>query len=326
MNLVNHTRLPADLAIVYDARGRERLLVVVKVNGRLRAPGEEPAEPLPIHRADVLSPSGALRYPSDFALGHPGTDVICHGRVHSPGGKPCKRSRAELRVGDLRAAVIAFGPRRWERRVVGLSVSEPEPFTFVPLGFEQAFGGPQSRRNPVGTGDLTGLPASAREGVALPCLEREDALISGPGDQPAPAGFGAVAPGWEPRILHAGTYDEAWRARRAPLLPLNFDERFHRVANDGLSSERPLRGGEPVELVGLTVEGRLVTALPRAALGIRVGGPWLRPELALVVIEPDEGRVALTYRASVDITGRIDSLPQIHVIEKNILTRGPEEG
>jgi hypothetical protein len=319
MNLVNYTRMPADLAVVYDARGRERLLVAVKVSRRLRAPEEDAEEVLPVHHADVLRPSGALEYPSDFALGHAGTDIVCHGRVLSPKGRACTRCEAGLRVGHLGASVVAFGRRRWERRLGVLGISDPEPFTEVPLGYEQAFGGPGNRENPAGTGDLAGIPRGQHEGVALPCLERQDALVSRPGDRPSPASFGPIAPGWEPRILHAGTYDEAWKRRRAPLLPLDFDDRFYRVAPAGLSADKPLRGNEPVEITGLTPEGRLLTTLPRVALGVRVDGRWHRAEAALVVIEPDKDRVAVTYRTGVDVTGRLDSLANVLVIEKHLI-------
>ncbi len=88
----------------------------------------------------------------------------------------------------------------------------------------------------------------------------------------------------------------------------------------GLWSPAHLRGGEPIELDGLSPEGRIVTTLPRTPLGIRVGDEWQRPELDLVILEPDEDRVSLTYRVAVSMRARLDRMPHIRVVQKRILS------
>ncbi|WP_437655268.1 DUF2169 family type VI secretion system accessory protein [Sorangium sp. So ce1182] len=325
MSLINYTTQPADAALLYDRLGRTLLVVAVKASRKLRSPEEEHADPLPVHKTDVMFPGGALRYPGDLPAGHPGTDIICHGNIHAHGGRATYEARAELQVGHLRAAVVARGARKLARRLVGLTPSEPEPFVTMPLSFDRAFGGPYHAANPIGVGDFTRVPMEDREGRPLPTIEWDGTPPRDSRGGSPPPGFSAIARSWQPRCLFAGTYDDAWRRTRAPLLPLDFDERFHVAANAGLWSSDPLRGGEPLELRGLTPEGRLVTKLPRMVFGVRIGDHWQRPQLDLVVLEPDDNRVSLTYRAAADVSNRVERLPKVRIIQKRLISAARED-
>jgi len=320
MSLVNYTSHAVDAALLYDARGAPLLVVAVKVSRKLRSPEEAHDDPLLVHKTDVVFPGGALRYPGDMPPAHEGTDIVCHGHVYAPGGRAAYEARAQIVVAGVRAQVIARGARTMERKLVGLAPSSPQPFLKVPLRFENALGGPRSAVNPIGTGDFAHLTPAEQEGKPLPTIEWAGDAPKGPFGSPAPAGFGPIGPGWEPRSRFAGTYDEAWRRTRAPLPPLDFDPRFFIASNVGLWSPAHLRGGEPIELDGLSPEGRIVTTLPRTPLGIRVGDEWQRPELDLVILEPDEDRVSLTYRVAVSMRARLDRMPHIRVVQKRILS------
>jgi len=192
--------------------------------------------------------------------------------------------------------------------------TEPEPFESMPLVWERAFGGADTadedpekhdyeKRNPVGTGFVAAAKKERLEGLALPNLEDPEAAITSWKDRPAPAGFGFVGRGWEPRLGHAGTYDEAWQQNRCPLLPEDFDERYFNGGSPGLIASPHLEGGERVRLAGASPDGVLGFTLPVRDLEVEL---WRkgrkeagRPVLDTVVIEPDAGRVMLTWRATV---------------------------
>ena len=87
--------------------------------------------------------------------------------------------------------------------------------------------------------------------------------ISDPADHPSPIGFGFVAKSWTPRVGFAGTYDDAWQKARAPLLPGDYNPRFTVAASEGLWAANGLHGGEVVDLVQLTPNGRLRFELPK---------------------------------------------------------------
>jgi hypothetical protein len=155
----------------------------------------------------------------------------------------------------------------------------------------------------VGTGFVA--PGSPRdlERVALPNLEYPQALIRGPDDHPPPAGLGFVARSWSPRLGLAGTYDARWRRERCPLLPEDFDPRFHQGAPTDQVTTQPLRGGERVTLTNVSPEGRLSFELPRSTIEVEatIKGTASVHAAALdtVVIEPDDARCLLCWRATI---------------------------
>ena len=184
-----------------------------------------------------------------------------------------------LRIGALAKRIRVFGVRAWMRASSTVVPGPARPIESVPICYEQAFGGTdpdapagkstRSGQNPVGKG-FTHRPADLLD-TAAPQLEPIDGapLRGGPFDV-APAGFGAIAPGWFPRARFAGTYDDAWKESRAPLLPRDFDERFYQVAPLDQQLPRPLPAGETIELFNLTPDGYLRLRTPDIQLQMRV--------------------------------------------------------
>ncbi len=269
--------------------------------------------------ADPLTSS--LKTAGEMSLVKPGTDVLLRGHAYAPGGRPAKEVDVSVKVGPLSKTVRVFGDRVWQSGVLKSRPSEPTPFETMPLVYERAFGGVDPEppdpsktdfepRNPVGRGLVPHDTRTGPEGRPLPNLEDPAALIRSPKDRPAPAGFGPLAPHWEPRKSYAGTYDEAWTKTRAPYLPRDFDSRFFQAAPTGLIAEGYLKGGELVEIRNATKDGVLAFNLPSCVprLDFLFDGKEHRPALNLdtVVIDPDAGRLWMIWRAC-------------HVVDKKLL-------
>ncbi|NOK02925.1 MULTISPECIES: DUF2169 domain-containing protein [Myxococcus] len=246
----------------------------------------------------------SLRYESQSAYTRPGTDVLLHGQAWAPRGRKVTRTLVAVRVGALEKRATVFGTRVWYRGLMGLSASDALPFESLPLRYEYAFGGTTASgheaRNPVGRGFYT----SAKEALEkpLPSIEAPESLVRGWADRPPPCSFGPVARHWQPRLGWAGTYDATWVEKRAPLWPRDFDERFFHVAPDGLRAPTHLQGGEPVVLEGVSPDGPLAFRLPSHRLLARCtfAGRRVKQRMVLdtVLLEPDEGRLVLTWRAT----------------------------
>lgn len=218
---------------------------------------------------------------------------------------------ASVRVGPCQKGIHVFGTRVWYRGVIGLKSSTPLPFESMPLRYERSFGGMDKDsvgdapsyepRNPVGMG-LYGSEKGAIE-QPLPNLEDPFHLMSRPTERVAPAGFGPIARSWQPRLGLAGTYDEAWVERTAPLWPRDFDLRFFNAAAPGLIVSSGLRGGEMAVLSGLSPDGQISFPLPRHRLMVKTVFRHRvdRRELMMdaVHIEPDDGGVTLIWRAAI---------------------------
>lgn len=299
-----------------DERGVDTLYVAVKAAFTLRGHTLSLAEqqcPLVIADEYWGQPGqSSLKYPSEAHLLKPGTDVLLVGAAHAPRGRPAESCRVSVRVGPVTQVLHVFGERTWKGGLFSSGISTPEPFTRLPLVWERAFGGTHALedgrvlgegRNPVGQSFRGERSGSEMVGRSLPNLEDPRHLIRSISDAPAPVGVGAIAPAWQPRREFAGTYDEHWQARRAPYLPRDFRPEFFHVAPSALRVREGLKGGEPVELSNVSPEGTQRFALPRCELAVavridrRVEHPVLR--LETVLLEPEEGRVCLTWRGAV---------------------------
>ena len=144
MKLLNVHPLPALLSVSaipgYDA-ARAGMLVA-KATYRV-ADGVavlETQEPAPILTKDKPTPLGDL--PRDDTLrADPAFEVILLGQAYAAGGKPCPSRSVSLSVGAARRELLITGDRRWEKSMFGQRLSQPKPFTTMPLTWAQAFGG-----------------------------------------------------------------------------------------------------------------------------------------------------------------------------------------
>ncbi len=181
----------------------------------------------------------------------------------------------------------------------------------MPLVYERAFGGFDTSHkkkakhqwrleNPIGAG--FSVNRKDMEGLALPNLEAPGKLISHWKDKPPVMGFGFIDSAWEPRVKHAGTYDEEWENNQSPLPPMDFNIEFFSAASRGLKSAQYLRGGEPVELINLSPKGELRFNLPSLKLNVtfRIGNTDNATEASLwtILFEPDEDRFYLVWGQS----------------------------
>lgn len=331
LQLKNETRFAATLFSSPDPSGVETLFAVIKGTFVLGPRVEEAEQPVPIVAADRFLGEPAktsIAEPADVGLVKPGTDVLLFGHAYGPGGRPTARAEVSLRAGSIEKRVAVFGDRRWSGTVLS-RLSAPEPFERMPLIWERSFGGTETHpgepprvdaedRNPVGTGYRSRVSGRKIEDVVPPNLEDPSRLISSPGDRPAPAGFGAIAPHWKPRPKYAGTYDAAWQKSRAPYLPDDFDPRFLMVAPEDQQVPRYLRGGEPVEVAGANPSGILRFTLParRVDVVFRLdsGEERQAANLDTVILRPDERKVVLVWRAALPCDKRLLKVREVEPI------------
>jgi hypothetical protein len=325
LQLLNKTPFAAERTVLQDRNGRDLLVVIVKQTFAIRL-GEPPViadEPVPIQAADAYygePGESSVRLESDFAPGKPGTDVVLIGHAYAPRGRT-EQVDVQLEVGSLRKTCRVTGDRYWRRLLGGLRASAPEPFERMPLVYERAFGGhdvsakkekhrEMESRNLAGCGLIAKGSKLNVSDVALPNIEDPAQLVTRRKHRPVPAGFGFLCRHWEPRLSYAGTFDAAWEEKRAPLLPTNFDERYHNGAHPDLISQGHLQGGEPVRIENASPHGTLQLTLPRILPRIRLaatrGEPiTLQPAFDTLVFEPDEERFTMVWRASYDIHGAL---------------------
>lgn len=337
----NLTPFEGGMFLVPDPEGAMTLVLVAKATFRIQpgraprsahdAPGlaladeQEPICTAPVYAGEPGKSS--LRRESEIVIGKPFADVVLLGHAHPERARDTSVD-VSLRVGPLRKTARAFGPRHWRRGIGAPSMSAPGPMDRLPLSFERAFGGWDTRdedpskhraepRNPIGAGFVHVDPAAGPaafagvDGIALPSLEDPANPIRDVVDRPAPWAFGFVSPDWSPRRELAGTFDEAWRASRFPLAPADFQAQHHNAAPAD-QQLREIPEGAPVEIQNASASGPIAFELPRIALDAvalvdraRRSAPMTMDTL---VIDTDAMRVFAVMRAALRVHGQIHDL------------------
>lgn len=333
MLLANDTPFVLDRFAIFDKQGAEVLVVLLKgtfdlVAGELPvvAKVQDPVVPGPVYAGEP-DQSGIL-IDGDYLPPRPGTGVTLTAHAVAQESSQCQTTVA-VRIGELTQSAVVYGNRHWDT-ILGLArISPPEPFERIPLTWENAFGGtdqtPAAQKhweaqpdNYVGKGFFARKTRRPVSGVPLPNIEHPDQQIRSPSNRPPPVGFCPVAPHWQPRVAFAGTYDEKWLEETAPLLPEDFDSRFHQTAPPGLAAASLFSGGEACVVLGMTPERRLEFNLPSVTPHFRLcwakGALGLRPRLDSVHLDTDQRRLHLVWRAAEEIHGRLETLERIEAI------------
>lgn len=335
--LRNQSPFAAQLLPSLTVDGAETALVVVKgtyeipVGTTLRIADQQ----VPLTLADEYygdPEDSSIRYASDIVPEKKGTDVVLIGSAHALQGNAISL-KVTLEAGPLRSAMAIVGDRHWQKSMLlGLHASDPMPFVSMPLVYERAFGGhdqthPEPKkwavesRNPVGRGLIANPARPDFTNVLLPNLEDPSDLVVNARVRPKPVGFGYIAPRWVPRVHYAGTYDERWRETRFPLLPVDFDPRFFNNAHPDLISPSYFVGGESVRLTNASRDGILEFHVPEVDVVATFyidGSVTEKPcNLDTIVIEPDQRRFTLTWRASANCHRKVKYVTGARVNHSN---------
>jgi hypothetical protein len=334
MELINSTRMVAGYTMGMEPSGRELLVVVVKGTFQL------PAAPESVRLHDVQVPltmsdvffgepgRSAPQYEAEFAPRKHRCDVLLNASAHAPGGRPATRVQVGVRIGAWAKTFAVVGDRHWEAGVSGIGVTPTVPFARMPITYDRAFGGTDDRSddpsqhaaflaNPSGRGFHKSLRNEWVDGSPLPNTEEDGKPVTWVSGDYTPMSFGAVGRHWVPRCRFAGTYDEQWLENHFPFLPPDFDERYYQAAPLDQQIPHP-HGGERIDLVNLTADGRAAFVLPPFDAPIHYflkKGDREDSTLTLdtMMIEPDLQRFTLTWRATRAIRRNMFEVAQIVV-------------
>lgn len=342
MFVVNPTSYVAGWNVGHQPDGREVAVVVVKGTFVLSA-CDGRAVPLAdrqqaLHEADVFARDPARNAPiheNDFAPFKPQCDVLLHATAHAPDGRPVRKLEAGFLVGNCRKALAVLGHREWSKKALALTATEPIPFLSQEISYDKAFGGTDIdpadptriamyRTNPSGIGycrfkqNLAGMPLPVTEEIGQP--------VNSPDGQYRPMAFGPLGRHWLPRCGYAGTYDAQWQQERMPFLPDDFDPRYYQAAPLDQQIAYP-QGGEPIVLINLAPQPRLDARIPRETLHVRFirkRAPVVevRAQIDTVLIEPEEDRLCLTWRAACPLERDAFELREMQIEAESMRTPG----
>lgn len=315
--LKNDTPFVSEMFVLASPRGIDTLSVFVKATFDLLANAAGiAAKQQPLITQDTYRGEpgeSSLKYPLEVHPEKPGTDVIVAGEACAPEGRMVTELNVGLSVAGRVRVLKVFGDRAWDGGLIFARPGKPKPFNRMPLIYERAFGGTQKTgapadetqceaRNPVGKGFSGKSGERDLIKIGVPNIEDPQNLMKGLSGKPRPAGWGAIAPHWQPRASFAGTCDEKWQKTRAPFLPEDCDPRYFHAASPDLIFSDYLKGGEPVIIVNMSPQGKQTFRLPACEpkIEVNITGRFdtATPRLETVFLEPTDERISLTWRAS----------------------------
>jgi uncharacterized protein YjbI with pentapeptide repeats len=197
----------------------------------------------------------------DMCMPKPKGEVLVVGKCFAPEGKPVPAYEVRLQIGPIDKTLHVFGDRFWKRKAGVLkTISDPLPFTEMDVSYENAFGGPDYKKNPLGKGHAPVKTETGEKVHPLPNIEDPRELIDSPKKKPDPAGFASIDLTWPQRFDKAGTYDQKWQRERFPGLAEDIDWTFFNAAPEDQQIDGFFKGDEPLEIRGMHPEKPLIQA------------------------------------------------------------------
>ncbi len=195
----------------------------------------------------------------DFGMPKPKGEVVLTGKFFSPGGRPLPGGKVHFKLAGIDKTLYIFGDRSWKRGPGGLTrITEPEPITVMDISYENAFGGPDYKENPLGKGYAPILLETGQKLHPLPNIEDPKHLVTLLEDKPAPVCFAPIDMMWPQRFSKAGTFDEKWLNERFPGLAEDLDWTYYNTVPADQQLDGFFTGDESFEIEGMHPEKQLI--------------------------------------------------------------------
>ncbi|MBN1961012.1 MAG: DUF2169 domain-containing protein [Deltaproteobacteria bacterium] len=316
LQMTNETPFEASFFLFPDQHGIDTVYTVIKATFELYPKVRIAEEQTPVKLEDEFwckPGESSLKYASEICLGKIGTDVVVGGDACALNENEVSELDVSISVASRRQMARVIGDRQWIKTFDQWRISPAKPFIRMPLIYERAYGGYHKQnteddkylaemRNPVGKGFLGKRKKDEIADAGVPNIVH-------PKNAQEPVGFSFIAPTWQPRIGFAGTYDEQWQKKRAPFLPKDFNLRYFNVAAPELIIEQGLKGGEKVNITGMSPRGKQSFLIPVCEFEVSflVAGNTITPEVKLITvfIEASSDRISLSYMASVPCNKKV---------------------
>ncbi|RYF82970.1 MAG: DUF2169 domain-containing protein [Comamonadaceae bacterium] len=235
-------------------------------------------------------------------------EYMVYGTACAPGGQPVNRLVVGARVGPQVKQLLVHGPRRWS--MVGTPTAA-QPFVRMPVTPQNAFGGADDARNPLGQGSQPVAQPDGTQVRMLPPVEDPHHPLAFADDRPAPAGFWGVDSSAAARLRELGAMDVQWLRSTWPALPEGTRDGYFQSAPPDQRQPGFWVGDEPVELTHWSAQSPQINSrLPglRARCFVqrqRRSGDTefieVRTHAETLWLLPDLGCAALLYRAALEV-------------------------
>jgi len=259
----------------------------------------------------------------DMCMPKPKGEVLVVGKCFAPEAKPVPAYEVGLQMGPIDKTLYVFGDRFWKRKGRILkTISDPRPFTEMGVSYENAFGGSDYKKNPLGKGHAPVKSNTGNTVHPLPNIEDPRDLIDSPKKKPDPAGFGPIDLTWPQRMEKVGTYDQKWLDNLFPGLAEDIDYTYFNAAPPDQWLGAFFNGNESFEIRGMhpekkVVQSRLPETRSRCFMNLKTdeGEQFreIKTNLDTVWLFPHAEKGIIVWRGVVEI-GTDDAEDVLHML------------
>ncbi|MBU1361859.1 MAG: DUF2169 domain-containing protein [Gammaproteobacteria bacterium] len=259
------------------------------------------------------------QWPIEEGMPRVRSEYLVSGSAYTHGARATDQRAVAVsaRIGTLQKRLVVHGERYWN----GDDVSEAQPFSSLPLGWQHAWGGPDCPENPLGMG-MAPHEVDGHRLRMLPRIEHPAHPLASPRTEGRPAGFSPLDGMWPQRAAKRGTYDRQWLTESFPAIASDADWTTFNTAPDDQQQAAPFRGDEDYAFHHLhperpVLEGRLPGLRARAFVTHRHGGEdkfkEVRMRLNTLWCFPDAERAILIFQGMHEVA-EDDGADVIHLL------------
>ena len=156
---------------------------------------------------------------------------LAYGSAYAGALKEAGNIDVSVSINKKKKCLRVFGEREWIAQVnKPISMTDPIPFSSMPIIPSFAYGGREFKDNPAGIGHWDAKQESDR--YLLPRIMYPESIMNAPEDTLLPGYFSSRDIMLPERQQYAGTYDELWAETSFPGLPDDFNPRMNQLAQE----------------------------------------------------------------------------------------------
>ena len=110
----------------------------------------------------------------DIGMPKPHGEILATGSCFAPRGMTLPASPVSIRVGSIHKELNVFGDRFWRKNLGMSAITDPVPFSEMPVSWPNAFGGEDYEKNPTGKGIQALIRPGEAPVIPLPNIEYPD--------------------------------------------------------------------------------------------------------------------------------------------------------
>jgi uncharacterized protein YjbI with pentapeptide repeats len=179
---------------------------------------------------------------------------LAYGSAYAGALKEAGNIDVSVSINKKKKCLRVFGEREWIAQVnKPISMTDPIPFSSMPIIPSFAYGGREFKDNPAGIGHWDAKQESDR--YLLPRIMYPESIMNAPEDTLLPGYFSSRDIMLPERQQYAGTYDELWAETSFPGFPDDFNPRMNQLAQEDQHLETFFSGFESFDIENMHPDG-----------------------------------------------------------------------